>query len=186
MKSFLAIAFALMLLDSVAAGDSTKEAKQHYERGTTAFALGKFAEAAHEYELAYELKADAALLYNAAQANRIAGNKSRALLLYENYLRIHGASVENPEEAARHIAHLKRAIDETAKPQAEAQPQEPSLEVTVLSPRPQSKRPLVKRPWFWVVLSSVVVVAATAAALGAHFGTQERDPTTTLGTLKGN
>ena len=87
----------------------TEEAKAYYERGLSAFALGHYAEAAEAYEKAFALKADSALLYNAAQAHRLGGNKQRALLLYENYLRLFG-KVPNREEVQRHIAALRAAI----------------------------------------------------------------------------
>ena len=46
--------------------------------------------AADNYEKAFALKPDPAVLYNAAQAHRLAGNKQRALDLYQSYLRMYG------------------------------------------------------------------------------------------------
>src|SRR5258706_15309100 len=90
-----------------ARADNVAEAKEHFKKATSAYALGRFPDAALEYERAYELLPDPALLYNAAQANRIAGSKQRALLLYQNYLRIYGAQVSNTAEVRGHIAKLK-------------------------------------------------------------------------------
>jgi tetratricopeptide (TPR) repeat protein len=106
--------FALILVLATtrfAQADNTAEARARFEAGSAAYALGQYATAAQEYEKAFQLKPDPALLYNAAQAHRVAGNKQRALLLYQNYLRVYGKQVSNREEVERHIASLKRAID---------------------------------------------------------------------------
>ncbi len=79
------------------------------QKATTAFALGHYTDAAQSFEKAFELKPDPALLYNAAQAHRLAGNKERALVLYENYLRVYGKR-EKREEVETRIAELKQAI----------------------------------------------------------------------------
>ena len=47
----------LCVVPPVAADPS--EARMHFDKATSAFALGKFADAATEYEKAFELKADA-------------------------------------------------------------------------------------------------------------------------------
>ena len=70
------------------ADDQRGEARAHYEKGTAAYALGRFADAAAEFEQAFTLKPDPALLYNAAQAYRLAGDRDRALQLYKSYLRV--------------------------------------------------------------------------------------------------
>src|SRR5687767_9372424 len=59
----------------------SEEARAKYEQATGAYALGKYEEAASLYEQAFELKVDQALLYNAAQAHRLAGNTKRAVEL---------------------------------------------------------------------------------------------------------
>src|SRR4051794_29733188 len=92
----LTVALLLGVIGPVRADDAS-EARMHYERATSAFALGKFADAASEYEKAFELKSDRALLFNAAQSHRQAGDKQRALLLYQNYLRIFTKAPNRPE-----------------------------------------------------------------------------------------
>src|SRR4051812_48789905 len=88
----LALPLSLLLVLStgapVQADDGSAEAKLHFERGFAAYALHKYKDAALEYEKAFELKTDPALLYDAAQAWRLAGEKRRALALYESYLRM--------------------------------------------------------------------------------------------------
>jgi len=85
-----------------------QDARRHYDRATAAFGLGKYEEAATEYEAAFDLKPDPALLYNAAQAYRLAGRAPRAIELYRNYLRLYGDS-ENADDARQHMLRLESA-----------------------------------------------------------------------------
>jgi hypothetical protein len=86
------------------------DARVYLDKATAAFALDRYADAAENFEKAFELKPEPALLYNAAQAHRLAGNKERALSLYENYLRVYGKR-DKREEVETHIAELKQAIE---------------------------------------------------------------------------
>jgi tetratricopeptide (TPR) repeat protein len=81
------------------------------KKAMAAFALGRYAEAAESFEKAFELKTEPALLYNAAQAHRLAGHKERALSLYENYVRVFGKHEHRAEVEAR-IVELKQAIEQ--------------------------------------------------------------------------
>jgi hypothetical protein len=75
-----------------ARADDAAEAKVHYQKATAHFAVGEYSEAAAEYEAAYKLKQDPAILFNAAQAHRLAGNGSKALLLYNNVIKLYPTS----------------------------------------------------------------------------------------------
>src|SRR5882724_2233929 len=90
-----------------AAGGDPEEARAYFDKATASFALGRYAVAAESFEKAFEAKPDSALLYNAAQAHRLAGNKERALILYKNYLRIYPKAPKRAEVEAR--------VDELAK-----------------------------------------------------------------------
>ncbi len=96
------------------AGDAVptdaEEARAFHERAKAAFALSHYAQAAEFFEKAFELKSDPALLYNAAQSHRLAGNKQRALTLYQNYLRVYGRD-ERRAQIDQRIEELKRAIE---------------------------------------------------------------------------
>src|SRR6185436_3385744 len=89
--------------------EKAEEAREYLDKATAAFALNRYAVAAENYEKAFELKPDAAVLYNAAQAYRLAGNKERALDLYQSYLRMYGD--DKRAEIEKHIANLKQAIE---------------------------------------------------------------------------
>lgn len=89
---------------------ASEDARAYLDKATAAYGLGRYAVAAENFEKAYELKPDQALLYNAAQAHRLAGNKQRALELYESYLRMYGKK-DKREEVERRIRELKQAIE---------------------------------------------------------------------------
>jgi len=188
---------AALLLATPARGDeNTESARAHYKKGLSAYALGRFKEAAAEYEAAFDLEPDPALLYNAAQAHRIAGDKERALLLYENYLRLfHSPPME--KEVRRYIQSLKAAIDSEARarttpptepisshvenapppsPAPEATPVKsqrevapsspPSLQVTATAP-PATKK---TKPWVWGVVGGVAGAVVVGVVVGLAVG----------------
>jgi tetratricopeptide (TPR) repeat protein len=91
MRSAPVLAVVLLLAAStVARADdvaAAASAREHYQKATSYYDLGKYAEAIKEFEAAYEIKNDPALLYNLAQSNRLAGNPEQALHFYRTYLR---------------------------------------------------------------------------------------------------
>src|SRR5256885_17265978 len=91
-RILMIVAFAGVLAAAAtpARAEGASDAKSHFDKGTSLFALGRYAEAAVEYERAFELKSDPALLYNAAQAHRLADSKQRALRLYPSDLPLFG------------------------------------------------------------------------------------------------
>jgi tetratricopeptide (TPR) repeat protein len=100
----------LLARDARATGADSEQARAFFDRATAAFALGHYPVAAENFEKAFELKPDPALLYNAAQAHRLAGDKERALILYQNYLRIYPKAGKRSEVESR-IEELKKAIE---------------------------------------------------------------------------
>jgi tetratricopeptide (TPR) repeat protein len=127
---------------AVARADANSdEARVHAEKALSAYALEHFAEAADEYEKAFALKSDPALLYNAAQAHRFAGNYERALHLYQSYLRIFGKKVPNRAEVDRHIRELEAAVatQKRAQQSPPAGVAETSLPPGEHAPEPQSE-----------------------------------------------
>jgi tetratricopeptide (TPR) repeat protein len=114
---FAAIVAATLLAlpGPASAAGSSKDARRIYEEATAAFGLGRYADAAEKYEAAFSLRPDPALLYNAAQSYRLAGNKQRALELYRNYVRLYPDGT-NAEDARTHVAALKKAIEDERSP----------------------------------------------------------------------
>jgi hypothetical protein len=105
------IVLVASLLGRPAEAGNVDEARAYLDKATAAFALNRYADAAQNFEKAFELKPDPAVLYNAAQAHRLAGNKERALALYQSYLRTYGKKEKRAEIESR-IEELKQAIEQ--------------------------------------------------------------------------
>lgn len=116
--------------------DSKTAAKEHYARGTSYYDLGRYDDAIREFEAAYHLKKDAAILFNLAQANRLAGNGKRALNIYRTYVRNHPKG-PNRDEAEERI----KALEE----EASAPPTVPPPSATT-PPPPATTPPLGETP----------------------------------------
>lgn len=200
MKALTLLSIFAVLVAARPVFAANEEAKAAYKRGLSLYALERYGEAAIEYEKAFELEPDPALLYNAAQAHRLAGNKQRALALYQNYLRLF-PNPENKRDVERHIAALKTAIDREGEAQRSppTEPLPPSPAVTP-APAPNPPPPAVepapapspataapepapavtthappsprkKTPgWVWGVVGGVGAAAVLGVALGLGFG----------------
>jgi tetratricopeptide (TPR) repeat protein len=155
-------------------------ARQHYERATAAYALGNFAEAALSYEKAFEQKPDPALLYNAAQAHRRAGNRTRAVELYRSFLQVFPRA-DNREVAERHLRELERAAEleaqAAAPPPLLAAPPPPAVAPPATPVRSAEPRPTIwQRRWLWVGIGAGALLAGTVAAF-ALSGQDDPQPT---------
>lgn len=110
-----AILIGLGLSSRAAAADSaTEEARQHFLKGQQLFDVGRWDEAAAEFEQAYAARNDPSFIYNMAQAYRRKGDAKRALDLYKNYLIRAPRSPQRPEVEER-IANLQRQIEEAER-----------------------------------------------------------------------
>jgi hypothetical protein len=166
----VATVFALGPRARAAPGPGSNDARSFSWEAAGAFRIGRYGEAAAKYEAAFALRPDPALLYNAAQSHRLAGNKARALELYRNYVRLYpdGASAE---DARGHVSALKKVVEDQPRPQPasptpspapapaspDAETLPPSLETaaphapppvatTPPSPRRNASVPLLSRP----------------------------------------
>lgn len=189
MRSGVLVVVAL-LFSMPARADKSSEAREHYQNATAHFAVGEFAQAATEYQAAYMLKPDPALLYNAAQSYRLANNPDKALILYKNYLQLY-PNEPNADEVRRQIDKLKEAIAaaETAKTSPPTGTTEPKQLPPAPAPAPEqpaaaqeaapapavaqtpitAKRetPIYKKWWLWTIVGVVVAggVVTTAVLL---------------------
>jgi hypothetical protein len=208
------VAAAMLAPARRASAGNTEDARAYVEKATAEFALTKYAPAAEDFEKAFELKPDPALLYNAAQSHRLAGNKERALALYRNYLRLYAPREKRPEIEAR-ISELERAIAHdkaieskppngtepfTAPPGAGSQPPASPPPVTsplpTVAPPPTGAPALVAQPAPTVGQESVfkrpwfwIVVAggvAAAVGVGIALGSGSKDPSPSIGRINGN
>jgi tetratricopeptide (TPR) repeat protein len=118
--------------------EKKQRAKEHYEIATRFYDVGKYGEAVKEYEEAYMLTGDAALLFNIGQAYRLWDRPEDALRVYKNYLRQRPDAV-NRVDVEKKISDLEKVIDERRRGGA-AQPAE------AVSPAPTAPTARVPPP----------------------------------------
>jgi tetratricopeptide (TPR) repeat protein len=91
--------------------EKKQRAKEHYEIATRFYDVGKYGEAVKEYEEAYMLTGDAALLFNIGQAYRLWDRPEDAIRVYKNYLRQRPDAV-NRTDVEKKIADLEKVVEE--------------------------------------------------------------------------
>ena len=168
----MVVAVVVGALGGDAAGaDETGSAKAHYARGTKLYDLGRYAEAAKEYEATYELKDDPALLFNIGQAYRLGHQYPEAIRAYKSFLR---RVPESPQRTTIE-GHLKTMQDELDRQAAEEAAKKAATTPTPTQPQPQptastptteptgatttsTDKPIYKKWWLWTIVGGVVVV----------------------------
>jgi tetratricopeptide (TPR) repeat protein len=192
MRNMRGIMLAVMLMTAtVARADGPADARTHWEEGTKLYDLGRYKDAAHEYEEAFRLKPDPAFLFNIGQAYRQGHEDELALRAYKGFLR-RLPDTDNRSEVEGYIRQLQQRLDEKRKaaeaapppqpqpapqpapPQAPPQPQAvaPAPAPLVVAPAapPREHVPAYKKWWVWTIVG-VVVVGAGAAALAVALTT---------------
>jgi tetratricopeptide (TPR) repeat protein len=106
--------------------EKRQRAKERYEMATRFYDVGKYGEAINEYEAAYLLTGDPALLFNIGQAYRLWDHSDDALRVYKNYLR-QRPDAPNRADVEKKIADLERLVEERrrtglSQPSAEPPP----------------------------------------------------------------
>ena len=113
------VVLSVGLTAATARAEDKNAAKDHWERGTKFYDIGKYDDAIKEFEAAYEAKSDPAFLYNLAQSHRLAGHTNEALRLYRTYLR-YVPKAANRGDIEDRIKELEKAS--TEKPATEPSP----------------------------------------------------------------
>jgi tetratricopeptide (TPR) repeat protein len=193
----------LLLLWASPAFAQSKQDKDHaralFQQGVAAYNLGHFAEAAEAYESAYRLVPNAALLFNAAQAHRLAGNKEQALQLYMSYLRNYGNQAGNQADVEHRIENLRQAIaDDKAKAEQAEKDRRADQERKEAADRAALERstahaitatpappPAYKRPLLWGLVAGGAAAIALGVGLGVGLGARGNFPQPNQ-TLQGN
>lgn len=91
--------------------EKKQQAKEHYEKATRLYDVGKYGEAIDEYEAAYLLIEDAALLFNMGQAYRLWDKPEDAIRAYKNYLR-RRPEASNRADVEKKIADLEKLVED--------------------------------------------------------------------------
>lgn len=194
-RAWVLVTLCLSTAGQTWAADKISTAREHFEHGSALFDLGSYAEAAHEYESAYKIKPDPALLFNIGQAYRLANDHASALRAYKSYLR----RVPNPGnrgEVERHINTLTRLLDEQKqasqspptgtivpdsmkRPAPAAEPKiepiappapVPALLSTATQDAPR-RTPTYKKWWVWTIAAGAVVVVGAGVGLAVAYTT---------------
>jgi tetratricopeptide (TPR) repeat protein len=128
---------------AVRADAATEEARQHYLKGNQFFDVGRWDDAAGEYEKAYAIRNDPSLLYNMAQAYRRKGDAKRAVDLYKNYL-MRAPKSPLRDEVEERIRVLQQQIDDADAKAASVTPSpapEPASAAPVAPAAPTAPAP---------------------------------------------
>lgn len=170
----LPLLLVAVLRSALAHADPHADAKVHFDKGTMLYDLGKYGDAAKEFEEAFKNVPDPALLFNIAQAERLAGDLEPAVRAYRGYLRRFPDAPNRPA-IENYIATLQKQIDEKAK--VVAPPREPVTPPTtasatsapaaatgVTTPAPPTRTPVYKKWWLWTGVA--VVAAGVSVGLG--------------------
>jgi tetratricopeptide (TPR) repeat protein len=137
-------AFGLTVAAPLSArADDAATAREHYQKGTSYYDLGRYADAIKEFEAAYEIKNDPALLYNLAQSNRLAGNSEQALHFYRTYLRYvpKAANRAEIEDRIKQLDLLVSQKNATQTPPNQAIPPGTTTPPAVVTPPPPPETP---------------------------------------------
>jgi tetratricopeptide (TPR) repeat protein len=162
---------------AAAADDDVAAAREHYRKATNAFELGNFDEAIREYEQAYKLKDDPAILYNLGQAHRLAQHPSEALHFYKMYLS-KVPNAQNRAEVESKITALQQLVDQqraaTAMPPTAPMRATPTPETAPAAggPAAAEKPAPPPKPGFAMKVSGIAVGVAGVGlvAAGVAFG----------------
>lgn len=205
-------ATALLLVATVvfpsasAAQPPRADAREHYRKGTAAYNLGRYVEAGEEYERAYEITLDPALLFNVAQAYRLGGDAKKALTAYRSYLRAAplgdrralaeakvrelegGGERDDVQRAAVPPAVSKVALEiPTTSPEpseAKASRAPSRLELERRPSDSEPRKPVTHRWSFWAVIAGIAVAGTATAIIVSASGPSTPAAQTTLGTMR--
>ena len=131
-------AILLLLAPVSARAADADDAKTHYQKATAHFAIGEYREAAGEYEEAFKLKQDPAILFNAAQSFRLAGDNQKALLLYNNIIKLYPGTqyAKDSKERIEKLAQTGTSPPAAMPPAPTTPPPAASPPVAPIAPAP--------------------------------------------------
>jgi len=183
------IVLVMCLLGATARAQPTNprdEARAHFKQGKAYQEAGAFLRAVDEFKAAYELDRKPEMLFNIAQAYRLAGDKPHAIEFFRSYLDAE-PNGKGTEEARTLIAELQRQVDEeaakaqpTAPPPAHDQPQPavaPQQHVDVVVVRTS--------PAIRIAGLATAGVGAIAIGFGVKFGLDARSDSNFISSFTG-
>ena len=122
-------------------------ARSEWRRGTTAYDLGRYQEAAAHFEAAYTLIQDPGILFNIAQCYRMDGKLNQALERYRAFLRNASADAPNRNTAEKFVEEIKRKLEDKKETAPIAPPETvPAKEPAPAEPATTPVLPLAETP----------------------------------------
>jgi tetratricopeptide (TPR) repeat protein len=167
----LAISLAISSPAAAQSKDPAR-ARELYEEGARLYNLGQYENALRAFEQAYAISGAKPLLFNIAQAHRLAGPShcERALSSYETYLR-EDPETSNRVEVEQRIVEM-RACSDRERANASAPPARPPTNADTA--KPESIPPPTEAPKPNVAPVIVTGVGAVLAATGGVLYWQAR------------
>lgn len=163
----LAVAIALALpLTASAEGKDAARARDLYEEGARLYNLGQYENALRSFEQAYAISGAKPLLFNIAQAHRLAGpaHCERALAAYETYLR-EDPQASNHVEVEQRIGEMKTCSDRERASKAAVPP--PPLPTSTETVKVEAAPSAVKVPARSPSIAPIVVTGIGGALAAA-------------------
>jgi len=139
----IAIVAVLAMAGAAHAQSKTQAAREAAENGRRAYNLSHWDEAVADFEKAYQLSGDPALLFNLAQAHRQAGHGNEALHFYKAYLREQPAG-PNREIAEKQLNELQ--AQNVHDPSDAPKPTVPPPAQAAPAPAPPTPAPVAPAP----------------------------------------
>ena len=140
-------AVLVLASEARAAEPANDEVKSHVRKAIATYNLGKYAEAAKEYEAAYEMTLDQNMLFNVAQCYRLSGEREKAITAYRSFIRTAPASEQRDLAKSKllELEEQRRTVPGTSPAPPAAQPV-PAPAVAVPVPAPTTPPPAAVAP----------------------------------------
>jgi tetratricopeptide (TPR) repeat protein len=159
----LLLAAVALVAATAGAEERDEAALRHLDVGIAAYRAGDFRAARREFDSAQKLVPEKANPYRwLGMADQQLGDCTQALLAFEMFLKL----VPPHDERVGEITRLRDACQKP--PRASPLVAAPS---SAPSPAAVSRKPVVRRWWFWTALGGAAAVAATGITLGVVLGT---------------
>jgi tetratricopeptide (TPR) repeat protein len=157
------------------------EMQSHQALGHRLYRLGRYEEAVAEFRRAYEVKADARLLFDIAQCYRELGAVNQALFYYDRYL-AGSPDASDRAQVEERIAELESMRGSPAPRTAVVRQRRPVLISEPAPSQPPPPRRVWQRWWFWAVIGAGALAAGGALWLNGRSESSSL-PTTDLGNM---
>jgi tetratricopeptide (TPR) repeat protein len=154
------------------------EMQTHRALGHRLYRLGRYEEAVAEFRRAYEIKADARLLFDIAQSYRELGAVNQALFYYDRYL-VAWPDAFDRAEVEEKVIELEAMRGSPAPRTVVPRRRHPIMIAEPAPSRPREEPRLWHRWWFWTLVGAGVI-AGVGAAVAASRSEPSR-PATDLG-----